>query len=429
MSSIKVLFDATVLIDGQKKNFNRSGLYWVADNILRQFILCKKYDVTLLFPPCNFIKKIRINKNYQSKFKYITFYNKSGCKANIEYLNNKMYKTKNIIKIFYYIFKFCINLLYIHLSDSFEKKIKNFDVFYSPMYTVPEEIIKNTSIKSFQVLHDCIPHIFRELYPFIDSRHWYINVIENLNKETNYFCVSQCTKNDFLRIFSEKLDENRMFVTHNAPAGNFFPNYDKSIFYKKIKRYTDKITYNTHYIFSLCTLEPRKNLLFTIKCFIEFIKKHRIDNLYFILGGGHFPDFIDQFRQKLSNFSEYQDKIIMPGYVDDKDINLFYSNSIFFVYLSQYEGFGMPPLEAMQSGTPVICSNNSSLPEVVGDAAITIDYNNEEQCINAFEKLYFNNELRNEYINKGLERSKLFSWERTFHIMSDKIMEKINNNG
>jgi glycosyltransferase involved in cell wall biosynthesis len=429
MSIIKVLFDVSVLVDRQKKNFSRSGLYWVADNILRQFNLCNKYDVTLLFPPYNLIKKRHLNNIYQTKFKYITFYNKSKCKADIKYLKNKMHKTKNIIKYFYYIFKVCINSLNIFLSNGFDKEIKIFDIFYSPLYSVPEEIIKITTIKSFQTLHDCIPNIFRELYPFIDSNHWYLNLIENLNKETNYFCVSQCTKNDFLNIFPEKLNGSRMFVTPNASSGKFFPNYNKEVLQKKIKMYAGKRTYNDQYIFSLCTLEPRKNLLFTIKCFIEFIKKNNIDNMYFLLGGGHFPGFISQFKQELSNFSEYQDKIIMLGYVDDKDINIFYSNSLFFVYLSQYEGFGMPPLEAMQAGTPVICSNNSSLPEVVGDAAITVDYNNEEQCINAFEKFYFNNELREEYIKKGIERSKLFSWEKTFNKMSNIIMETINNNG
>jgi glycosyltransferase involved in cell wall biosynthesis len=90
----------------------------------------------------------------------------------------------------------------------------------------------------------------------------------------------------------------------------------------------------------------------------------------------------------------------------------------------------MPPLEAMQAGVPVITSNNSSLPEVVGDAAITIDYDNEDQCIKAFEDLYFNETLRNSYIQKGLERAKLFSWEKTAKIISDTIytvVEKRNN--
>jgi glycosyltransferase involved in cell wall biosynthesis len=425
---INLLYDSTSIIEGFKtKHVSRSGIYWVTYNILWQFIFCKVYNITLLIPPCSFINKIYIKKIFNFKFKYITFYNKSKCRLNISQLKNKILKSKNIIKIFYYILKININFIYIFLSYGFEKKIKHIDVFFSPMYTVPDEIKKNTSIKSFQILYDCIPTIFRDLYPFIDTSHWYLNLIENLNKETTYFCISQCTKKDFLKYFSERLDINKVFVTHIASAREFIQQYNREIFNKIFKIYKIKLAHNVNYIFSLCTLEPRKNLLFTVKCFIDFIKKNNIDNLYFFLCGGYFPGFIEQFKQKLSEYSEYLDKIIMIGYINDEDVNILYSNSLFFVYLSQYEGFGMPPLEAMQAGTPVICSNNSSLPEVVGDAAITVDYDSEEQCINAFEKFYFNSELRKEYIDKGLERSKLFSWEKTFDIMSNKIIEAVNN--
>jgi glycosyltransferase involved in cell wall biosynthesis len=173
-------------------------------------------------------------------------------------------------------------------------------------------------------------------------------------------------------------------------------------------------------------LEPRKNLIFTINCFIKFIKKHSIDNLYFYLGGGQWNKFINLLEEKIDRLDEYRDKIIRLGYVDDEDVNILYSNSLFFTYISQYEGFGMPPLEAMQAGTPVITSNNSSLPEVVGDAAIMIDYNSEEQCIKAFEDLYFNEDLRKYYIEKGLERAKLFSWEKTVNKMSDFILNNLS---
>jgi glycosyltransferase involved in cell wall biosynthesis len=81
----------------------------------------------------------------------------------------------------------------------------------------------------------------------------------------------------------------------------------------------------------------------------------------------------------------------------------------------------MPPLEAMQAGVPVITSNNSSLPEVVGDAAITIDCNSEEQCIKAFEDFYFREDLRRMYIQRGFDRVKLFSWRKTVKIIKNVI--------
>jgi len=163
------------------------------------------------------------------------------------------------------------------------------------------------------------------------------------------------------------------------------------------------------------------------KDIVKFIKKHNIDNLYFYLGGAQWDGFIEQLEEQINDLNGYRDKIIRLGYVNDEDVNILYSNSLFFTYISQYEGFGIPPLEAMQAGTPVITSNNSSLPEVVGDAAIMIDYDSEEQCIKAFEDLYFNENLRKSYVAKGLERSKLFSWEKTVNKMQEVIFEVTEN--
>ncbi|MFQ6726808.1 MAG: glycosyltransferase, partial [Alphaproteobacteria bacterium] len=87
----------------------------------------------------------------------------------------------------------------------------------------------------------------------------------------------------------------------------------------------------------------------------------------------------------------------------------------------QYEGFGMPPLEAMKCGCPVITSNNSSLPEVVGDAGIMIDWDSDEQHITAYEKYYFDKKYRDSMAKKGLERSKQFSWDKTVDIIINDI--------
>lgn len=269
--------------------------------------------------------------------------------------------------------------------------------------------------------------MFPEYYPsyFLTDDHYNEFIrLRNVNKEYYYFCISENTKKDFINYYKSIIDVNKVFVTHIASAQKIYPINDKKIFKSVLKKY--KIKYNDikKYIFSLCTLEPRKNLIFTIKCFIKFINKNNIQDLYFYLGGGQWNYFIKELEQQIDNLIEYRDKIIKLGYVEDEDINILYSNSLFFTYISQYEGFGMPPLEAMQAGTPVITSNNSSLPEVVGDAAIMIDYNSEEQCIKAFEDLYFNEDLRNEYISKGLERAKLFSWEKTVNKMSEVILNK-----
>ena len=122
---------------------------------------------------------------------------------------------------------------------------------------------------------------------------------------------------------------------------------------------------------------------------------------------------------------KYKDKIIRTGYIDDEDVAPLYSGAQWFVYTSQYEGFGLPPLEAMSCGCPVIVSNSTSLPEVVGDAAIQIDYDSDEQHIKAFETYYFNPEIKNENIKKGLLRAKQFSWNKSRNNLIDIIKKTL----
>lgn len=149
------------------------------------------------------------------------------------------------------------------------------------------------------------------------------------------------------------------------------------------------------------------------------MKKNNIEDLVWVMGGSAWVTFIETLKKE--NAAWNPNVIIRAGYVDDEDLPVLYSNAEWFVYTSQYEGFGLPPLEAMQCGCPVITSNNSSLPEIVGDAAISIDWNSDEQHIEAYEKYYFNECLRKENSRKGIERAGRFSWEKTINAMLVKM--------
>ena len=177
------------------------------------------------------------------------------------------------------------------------------------------------------------------------------------------------------------------------------------------------------YVFSLCTLEPRKNLIRAVKSFIRFAEKNSVGDMIFALGGPAWKDFEKQLESDADISGLYSKYVVWIGYVDDDDLPVLYSNAEWFVYTSQYEGFGLPPLEAMQCGCPVITSNNSSLPEVVGDAGIMIDWDSDDQHIKAYEEYYFDERLRKDNIRKGLQRSKSFSWTKTI----DEMLRRMFN--
>ena len=111
--------------------------------------------------------------------------------------------------------------------------------------------------------------------------------------------------------------------------------------------------------------------------------------------------------------SPYKRLIHFIGSVEEKDKPAVYSLAKTFIYPSFFEGFGFPPLEAMALGVPVITSRNSSLPEVVGDSALLVDPYSVGEIVQAMESLIFNDFLRQNIIEKGIQRSKLFSWQRT----------------
>lgn len=118
-----------------------------------------------------------------------------------------------------------------------------------------------------------------------------------------------------------------------------------------------------------------------------------------------------------------KDDVIFTDYVPDNDLVKFYNIADLFVYPSLYEGFGLPPLEAMACGCPVITSNISSLPEVVGDAGLMIDPNDVENLTESMHEILTKEGLKEDYIKKSLERAKMFSWKKTAEQTWETYME------
>ena len=422
MNKINIFFDIKVLIDGFfAKGGERTGVYFVAWNVLRIMQKNKNLNIALAYPLENegsaSLKKIKKNPFF-SQFKFICIGAESVIASRKQKIEN--YRgNKNFIKMFYNylcLIKLKLKEKLFYNKKHFENTINNTEIYLSPYYAIPQKILEQKNIKNFYILYDTIPIMFIE---YFHANLGYNLMLDTLNKNIYSFCISQSCKDDYLKYCGDKLDASKMFVTHIATKQNYIPNNDKEELLQVLKKYQVKHNPNNKYLFSLCSLEPRKNLPFTIVCFLKFIKKHDIQDLYFYLGGAAWENFESIMAKTLKDAGELRHKIKLLGYIDDSDVNILYSNSLFFTYLSQYEGFGMPPLEAMQAGTPVITSNNSSLPEVVGDAAISLDYNDEQAVIKAFEDFYFNEELRKNYIAKGLERAKMFSWEKCVGLMME----------
>jgi glycosyltransferase involved in cell wall biosynthesis len=157
------------------------------------------------------------------------------------------------------------------------------------------------------------------------------------------------------------------------------------------------------------TVEPRKNYRLLLEAYAELVSAGKETKPLYIAGG---KGWMEESIQKKVKELGIDNWVKFLGYVTDEELSVLYSKCFAFVYPSHYEGFGLPVLEAMNCGAPVITSNNSSLPEVAGDAALYIDSQNANQLVQAMSRLNNDSELRNELVRKSEMQASKFSWDR-----------------
>jgi glycosyltransferase involved in cell wall biosynthesis len=170
-----------------------------------------------------------------------------------------------------------------------------------------------------------------------------------------------------------------------------------------------RIPETTPYILSLCTLEPRKNLINIIKAFQLLIQKYPDRAVILVIAGQKGWKFDDIFRFKNSD----RNRIIFTGFIAEEDLATIYSDAVTLAYISYYEGFGLPPLEAMSCGTPVIYGNNSSMPEVISYCGLAAEPDNIEDIADKFQRILCDANLREKLSRLALARAQQFSWEKS----------------
>lgn len=216
--------------------------------------------------------------------------------------------------------------------------------------------------------------------------------------------ISENTRRDLIGLLN--VPEEKIVVTPLA-AGEIFKPILAQDAVRILSRYG--VTYRDYFLY-VGTIEPRKNLVRLLNAFEIFCSSHSSPTVLALVGR---PGWLNQDLYKAWENSAWKQNIRLLGYVPEADLPALYSGAIAMVYPSLYEGFGLPPLEAMACGTPVLTSNNSSLPEVTGDAAILVNPLDVEEIAGALMRIAHDSSLQEELRQKGLKRAKLFSWEET----------------
>ena len=231
------------------------------------------------------------------------------------------------------------------------KKLKP-DTLFCPSVAVP--LLSFSGAKIITTIHDLIPFVFKEKYSFFQRQYFnYISLL-SAKKSDIILTVSENSKKDIMKFL--KIKESKIKVLYN------FLTEDSSL-----KSVSDDKRGN--FFITVSTVQPGKNLERLFEAFSEFSKIHPDYELIVIGGKGWKSDPIYKKVESL----EIKNKIKFIGYVDDAQLSMYYKKAKALIYVSIYEGFGIPPLEALSYNCPVVVSNTSSLPEVVGKAGILID--------------------------------------------------------
>ena len=272
------------------------------------------------------------------------------------------------------------------------------DILFVPSYTIPQ----THPVKTIVTIHGLEYKYFPECYSIKERLFLELNTLFSIKWSSKIIVPSESTKRDLIKFYKVDGDEIKV-VYHGVRSQKF------------IKSKVHKVKNNEFNVLFVGRLEKRKNIVNLIKAFELLRRRHSRmlpaeQNYKLILVGKAGFGFSE--IKKAIQESLFNKDIILKNYITEAEKDELYKKSDLFVLPSFYEGFGLPILEAMNYGAPVICSNTSSLPEVAGDATLLVDPNNTQEIADAIGKVFRDDGLRNKMIEKGFKNVEKFSWEK-----------------
>lgn len=279
-----------------------------------------------------------------------------------------------------------------------ELLVGSIDLFHATDFVLPPTL---PSTKTILTVHDLsfvrVPGTANpRLKVFLDKV-----VPSSACRSTHILADSSATKHDLIELYN--LPSNKITVLLSGVDARFYHDITRRAWIRSKYHLPDQ-----PYIFTVGTVQPRKNYERLVRALAQVRAKY--SDLCLVIAGGQ--GWLNQPIYDTIRQLNMQDFVHLTGYVDDNDLPTLYSDAICVAYPSLYEGFGLPILEAMACGTPVVTSNVSSMPEVAGDAAVMVDPYDVEALAYALEQVITDDSLRQLLIHRGYQQASHFTWER-----------------
>ncbi|MBM3777041.1 MAG: glycosyltransferase family 4 protein [Acidimicrobiia bacterium] len=291
------------------------------------------------------------------------------------------------------------------------------DVFHAPHYVLPPAV----PCRSVVTIHDCIHLRFPQYLP--NRAAWLYaraSMWSAIRRADRVLTVSEASKQDLLRYFGVRPD--KVVVTYNALDERFGRTMDE----EAIGRVRERYQLHHPFVLYVGTVKPHKNLVRLIDAF-EGLRREGFSDLKLLIIGDEISKY-PALRHAVHQHKLHK-HVRFLGFQSDDTLAVLYKLAAAFVFPSLYEGFGLPPLEAMAYGTPVVTSNVSSLPEVAGDAAVLVDPYDAIDIRDGIRRVLTDQALRDTLREKGFARARAFSWVRSVDQTLAIYRDVANRNG
>jgi glycosyltransferase involved in cell wall biosynthesis len=389
IAMIKLVLDGALFSECEMYGSNSYGMVRIAEEVLKELVNYNEFDISF------------VNTIYSRKYdSFLKLFLESRYPAYRSKILSKVPALSSSLP--------GISTLSEYFAKFFSLEVKSEDLdkgdIYHSFYYPFNNTARNAKIKKSITYLDIIPlrlEGYNKKMVNITRR-----VVDSI--VSNYaVSISEFSRQDLLD-YNKKIRADRVFVAPLAASRElFFPNKNREDW----ARVKQKYGLPDNYFLTVSSTDIRKNISHLIKCFNQFVLQEKPRDLFLVLAGNAaYSCFL---LSKLNIAKEVRKKIVISDrYIENEDLSVVYSNARCFFFMSLYEGFGLPVLEAMQCGVPVVTSNVSSLPEVAGNAAILINPKDEMELCNTMNEVYNNEALRVKHAALGIDRAKYYSWQK-----------------